>query len=163
MKKKLQWLMKKENLQCPLLVSADETKICFKYYLGSNQDLVATSPSVKVVKPATPKVGQASMLSPWHTVSPCTESIHEKTLTSLYIWSIGKNTKKFCYSEVKGTLRFTCILLYSYCLIYRIFQKLGQYFFSLTRGPHPIHHFTLLIFFLLNLIWNFAKMYSNLQ
>lgn len=35
--------------------TTDETKICFKYYLGSNQDLVATSPSVKVVKPATPK------------------------------------------------------------------------------------------------------------
>ncbi|XP_062613683.1 E3 ubiquitin-protein ligase HECW2-like [Saccostrea cucullata] len=35
--------------------TAGETKICFKYYLGSNQDLVATSPSVKVVKPASPK------------------------------------------------------------------------------------------------------------
>lgn len=57
MRKNLLWLMTKENLQCLLFVSADETKICFKYYLGSNQDLVATSPSVKVVKPATPKVG----------------------------------------------------------------------------------------------------------
>ena len=42
---------------------ADETKICFKYYLGSNQDLVATSPSVKVIKPSSPKVCLFSFLA----------------------------------------------------------------------------------------------------